>query len=243
MLRSRTLMLLWLGLASTWVAHAQIANVQVNRENRTISVTAKHTLTVDAELAVLHIGYRNSGPDKDAVYAENLRYSAQIQKTFGELNLPDANIQTEKLRVGRTEPDEELKHKQVLYSAEQGWKVTVAANTAQTVIDATVRAGANDVSEPDWEVADPVALEAKANGAALAKAREIAEQMAKGLGAQLGDLIYASNTEQRPFGMFFSCTLNTSTASVGRGATAPVLKVYPKRVEKDATVVASFALK
>jgi uncharacterized protein len=53
--------------------------------------------------------------------------------------------------------------------------------------------GANDIDDVEWKVADPVALEAKARGAALAKARSIAEQMAKGLAIRLGDLVYASN--------------------------------------------------
>jgi uncharacterized protein YggE len=45
----------------------------------------------------------------------------------------------------------------------------------------------------EWSVADPLALQAKAGGAALAKAKSIADQMAKGLGARLGELVYASN--------------------------------------------------
>jgi uncharacterized protein YggE len=63
--------------------------------------------------------------------------------------------------------------------------VTVAASAAQTVVDLAVKAGANEVDDVEWNVADPVALQAKASGAALAKARSIADQMAKGLGTKL----------------------------------------------------------
>src|SRR3954469_23024747 len=106
-------LLLFFAVASFASASAQNASVQVTRENRTITVTAKHTMTVEAEVAILHIGYRNSGPDKDAVYTENLRMAAAIQNAFGELKVPDTNIATEKLRVDRTEPDEESKRKQI----------------------------------------------------------------------------------------------------------------------------------
>jgi hypothetical protein len=63
-----------------------------------------------------------------------------------------------------------------------------------------LRAGANVLESLDWNVADPKALQAKAGAAALEKAKAIAEQMAKGLNAKLGDLVYASN--RAPIPMF-----------------------------------------
>jgi len=98
-------------------------------------------------------------------------------------------------------------------------------------------AGANDVSDPEWTVADPVALEAQAYGAALAKARQIAEQMALGLGAQLGDLVYASNSLNMTFGM------PKAYAKRPARTQEPALQIFPKKVERVVQVVATFSVK
>jgi uncharacterized protein len=224
-------------------ARAQYANVQINKENRTISVSADYTLSVDAEVAVLHIAYRNSSLQRDVAYRENLEGASRIQKAFADLHISDSAIQTETLGLQLVQPDEEEKMKQPPhYAAVQGWTVRVNAASAQSVIDASVKAGANDITAPDWEVIDPVALEGRANAAALEEARRIAEQMAKGLGAQIGDLVFASNTRQTIPGLFSVQTMNTST-SASRARPEPALRVFPKKVERHAIVTAVFAIK
>ena len=47
-------------LASTCLLFAQ--DIQVNRQNKTIAVTADDSVTADAEIAVLAIGYHNYAP-------------------------------------------------------------------------------------------------------------------------------------------------------------------------------------
>ena len=93
----------------------------------------------------------------------------------------------------------------------------------------------------DWNVSDPKALQAKAGAAALSKAKTIAEQMAKGLNAKLGDLVFASN--QAPIPEY--------AGSAGKlefmvppppPPPRPQLVLYPKKVKSDATVYAVFAI-
>jgi uncharacterized protein YggE len=62
----------------------------------------------------------------------------------------------------------------------------VPSAQAQTVVDLCVNAGANEVEDVEWSVADPVALQAKAGGAALVKARSIVEQIGHGAGNEAG---------------------------------------------------------
>ena len=69
---------------------------------------------------------------------------------------------------------------------------TAAANGAK-VLDVAVKAGANQSGQMTWGVADQDALQAKAAKLALDRARQIAQQMAAGLSATLGPLVYASN--------------------------------------------------
>lgn len=122
----------------------------------------------------------------------------------------------------------------------QSWQVTVSASAAQTVVDLAVKAGANEVADVEWNVADPVALQAKAGSAALVKARSIAEQMAKGLGTKLGELVYASN--RAPVDkMWRSVTVNAESAMVAPPP-PPKLTLFPQQVKSDATVYAVFSI-
>ncbi len=219
-------------------------DIQVNRQNKTISVTADESAAADAEVAVLEIGYHNFGITQDAAFQENVRVAERITKTLLDAKVPKANIETEKLHLARTEIDEkwtaEMK-KERQFTAEQSWHVTVSASEAQVVVDLAVKAGANEVGDVEWNVVDPVALQAKAGGAALAKARSIADQMAKGLGTKLGELVYASN--RAPVAKMWRGTVYTSMASLGSAAERlPQLTLFPQKVKSNATVYAVFAI-
>jgi len=229
-------------LASTCLLSAQ--EIQVNRQNKTIAVTADDSVTADAEIAVLAIGYHNYAPTQDAAFRENVRVAEQITKALLDAKVPKANIETDKLRLTRTEIDEkwtaEMK-KERQFAAEQAWHVTVSASGAQTVVDLAVRAGANDVDDVEWNVADPVALQAKAGAAALAKARAVADQMAKGLGTKLGELVYASN--RAPFARIGGAMETVEvTAALAPPLHMPNLTLFPRKVKSDATVYAVFSI-
>lgn len=220
-------------------------DVQVNRQNKTIAVTADDSLTADAEVAVLAIGYHNYGPSQESAFRDNVRVAERITHALLDARIPSTNIETEKLHLGVVEPDEKWSEdfrKQRAFEAQQGWHVTVSAAEAQSVVDLSIKAGANEIDDVDWNVSDPVALQAKASGAALAKARAIAEQMAKGLGTKLGELVYASN--RAPVPKFWRGVVSTSTAMLSGKVSErePRLKLFPQRVKSDATVYAVFAI-
>jgi uncharacterized protein len=219
-------------------------DIQVNRQNKTIAVTADESVSSDAEVAVLNIGYHNYGLTQDAAFRDNVRAAQQIVQALSDAKVPAQNIETEKLSLGRVEPDqrwtEEMK-KQRLFEAQQSWHIHVTVAQAQAVVDLAVKAGANEVDDVEWDVTDPVALQAKASGAALAKARSIAEQMAKGLGTKLGELVYASN--RAPVAKGYRGWMSEQSAMGGMlVAQEPKLKLYPKKVESNATVYAVFAI-
>jgi uncharacterized protein YggE len=219
-------------------------DIQINRQNKTVAITADESVSADAEIAVLEIGYHNYGSTKDAAFQENLRAAERITKAILGAKVPRANIETEKLRLTRMEIDEkwtpEMK-KERQFAAEQTWHITVSAADAQAVADLAVRAGANNVGDVEWNVADPVALQAKASATALAKARSVADQMAKGLGTKLGDLVYASN--RAPSTKAWQRGQGWETVEVqGTMLQQPNLALFPQKVKSEATVYAVFAI-
>jgi len=219
--------------------------IQVNRQNKTIAVTADDSIAADPEIAVLSLGYHSYAPTQDQAFRENVRVADQITRALLDTKIPEANIETEKLQLARVEQDqkwtEQIKKERV-FEAQQSWHVTVSSSQAQSIVDLAVASGANEVDDVDWNVADPIALQAKASGAALAKAKSIAEQMAKGLGTKLGELVYASN--RAPVAkMWRGMTLNTQSAVIaGAWEQTPKLKLFPQKVKSDATVYAVFSI-
>src|SRR5207237_1124402 len=135
----------------------------------------------------------------------------RIVDALTKAGLPADAIETGDASLSRVSPDDnwtpEMK-KQRLFEARQSWRFRVKAAEGEKFLSAAAQAGSNEIETPAWEVADPSALQAKAGAAALVKARKVAEQMASGLGAHLGELVYASN--RVPAGFMYN-TLNTES--------------------------------
>jgi uncharacterized protein YggE len=73
--------------------------IQVNRQNKTIAVTADESVTADAEVAVLAIGYHNYAGTYDAAFQDNLRAADRIERALLSGGIPKENIETEKLQL------------------------------------------------------------------------------------------------------------------------------------------------
>jgi len=221
-------------------------DIQINRQNKTIAVTADESVTADAEVAVVAIGYHNYALTQDAAFRENVRVAAQITQALLQAKIAADNIETEKLTLGHVQTDQswtDQMKKERVYEGEQSWHVNLPVAQAQAVVDLAVKAGANEVDDVEWNVIDPVALQAKASGAALAKARSIAEQMAKGLGTKLGELVYASN--RAPVAKAWRGALQTVEVNASMATVAdqqPKLQLFPQKVKSEATVYAVFAI-
>jgi hypothetical protein len=92
-----------------------------------------------------------------------------------------------------------------------------------------------------WSVADQDALQAKAAKLALDRARQIAQQMASGLSATLGSLVYASNEaparEPQPLMM-----ARAMSAAAPAAKEVEPLSVSAPKVTASATVYAVFSI-
>lgn len=216
--------------------------VQVSRSNKTISVVATETVQTDPDLAEIRVGYQNYGGTKDAAYGENTRIANLITKALLDAGIPKENIETqgvhlERVSEGTNLPQDARKERQ--FEASQSWTVRIGVRDAQRMVDIAVAAGANSVEDVSWTVKDPIALDAKAHSAALAKARSLADQITKGLGAKLGDLLFVSNENTSSRLARFSYV---TRSGVGVAETRPQLILFPQQVRREAAVHAVFAL-
>jgi uncharacterized protein len=226
------------------VTTAPAQTIQVNKENRTIAITATDKVIVLADVATLHIGFIAYGPDSDSSYAAGSRISNAIVNALTTAGVPNDSIESENQNVSPVQEYQidtlTLAEKaQRKFQVTQSWTVRTNANDAAKVLDLAVKAGANQSGQIEWTLKDENAPQSEAAAKALQRARTVAEEMAKGLNAKLGSLLYASNETQaeppRPL------MRAMGGMAMDQKVVVP-LAINPRQIEKTATVYAVFAI-
>ena len=221
------------------VSHGQ--TIQVNKDNRTIAVTATDNATADADIATVQIGFVAYGADRQSAYAEGSRVSNAVTKALMDTGVKKDAIESADQSIM---PVQQYEAKNVPADAHfrvtQSWSVKSNADDAAKVLDTAVKAGANQSGQINWSLKDENALDAKAAGKALARAQAIAQQMAGGLHIKLGALIYASN--QAASSGIPPIRMMSSLAASPQAQQIQPLAIYARTVEKAATVYAVFAI-
>jgi hypothetical protein len=232
-----------LGICLAAIAPAAVTQVvQVNRENRTIAVTATDKVRVVADTATVHIGFIVFGPDSDWAYATGSRLSNAIIKALTDAEIPADAIESENQNISPVQdyqierlPAAEKSQKR--FQVTQSWTVRTAASDAAKVLDLAVKAGANQSGQIEWSFKDEHAPEAEAAAKALKSARAQAGQMATSLNAKLGVLLFASNQSQAE-----PVRLGAMIAGGVAMDKVQPLAINPRQIEKSATVYAVFAI-
>lgn len=221
----------------------QAQNVQINRSNKTVEVQAKGVVAMDADYAEVKLGYSNYGRTQQAALAENARIANQILQALQDAGVPRENIETQKASVKPVEDDDKKNWPKSLqeerqFQARQSWTIRVSAPDAQKAVSLAISKGATEFEDVDWFLADADVAESKANAAALAKARLLAEQMAKNAGAKLGELLYVSNSIVRDQEFIQRFWLRASLTQSPEND----LRLYPRKIRKEVEVSAVFVL-
>lgn len=208
--------------------------IKIDTANRTLTVTASDSVSVEPEVAVLRIGFETAPSDAKSAYAEGSRVSNGIRDALKQAGVADDAIRSESqfLEPDYTQP------KQHKFKLQQQWTVRVEPARAAEILDVAVSSGANNAGGIEWTVKDEKALEAQALEKAAGRARENAATLARGMGVKLGALLYVTN--QLAVGVAPVPMMRAMAVSAGV-ASAP-LAIVPQKVTNSATVHAVFAI-
>ncbi|MFY9747437.1 MAG: SIMPL domain-containing protein [Acidobacteriaceae bacterium] len=221
---------------------ARAQTIQVDKNNRTIAVTANDKASAPADTAVVTVGFQTYAPDAATAYSQGSTLSNAILEALKKAGVADKAVESQDQKLAYTEFPENDKstpeqRAQKQFTLSQSWTVKAGATDAAKVLHAAIEAGANESGNIDWDLTDRNGLQAQAAEKALVRAR----QMAAGLGAHLGALIYASN--QTPVQRFLATESSAETVMVSATpAPPPPLAIRPQQVEESATVYAVFAI-
>jgi hypothetical protein len=227
--------------------------LQITPANRTIYVTAEDEVTLEPTIAIINFGYQTFGPDQQAAMNDLSRKSKAITKTLVDARIDPKAIETTTLETARTTyfdpqtpPDVRKQHE---FTARENWRVRVKAADASLVTGIARSGGANTFQGVSWELAEPGEGYAKANAAALKRAHDIAEQMAAGMGAKLGKILYLSNSNPvlapvggSPHPLMRMAPLASDAAGKAPSPEELEFEVSKQLIRRSATVYAVFAI-
>src|SRR3984885_10581904 len=220
--------------------------IVVSKENRTIAVTTSADAEAQADTVTVQIGFVEYGADQDSAYAVGSKTSNAIAAALKAAGIPEDAIQSESQSITPVQqytnqdwtPAEKAERK---FQVQQGWSVKTAAGNGAKVLDVAIKAGANQSGQMTWSVQDEDGLQAKAAKLALDRARQIAQQMASGLNASLGPLVYASN-EAPSRGPQPLMAAQRPMAAASKAEKVEPLAVNAHKVTASATVYAVFSI-
>ncbi|HZQ41990.1 MAG TPA: SIMPL domain-containing protein [Acidobacteriaceae bacterium] len=244
----------FLTLAAILLCAAPILNaqqIQISQQNKTIAISTSDDASALADTAVITVGFSTWGKDQDSTYASASKTSNAVFSALTAAGIPKEAITSSEQKLSplelNSEEDKTRYAEGLRFSFNQSWQITVPASQAATALHIAIANGANNSGDIQWQLKHDDTLQAEAARKALQHAREIASQMAAGLGAKLGPLVYASN-QTPPRGIFANMgfgnvTLNTESASLAeRVKNLAPLAITPERITKSATVYAVFAI-
>ena len=223
----------WLPWSQAAHSQAQQTELRIEPTNRTLTVSAQGEVSVDPDVATLHIGFETLPTDAKAAYANGAQTSTAIIAALKQAGITDSAIHSEWQRLNSV-PDKPHK-----FTLAQQWTVRTTPERAAEILDVAVTAGANDSGDIDWTVQDEQALQDRALAQAAARARAQAAALAQNMGVRLGALIYVSNQasiQPAPVRMY------ARVAAMPMAGAAPTLAIEPHKVSSSANVYAVYAI-
>lgn len=198
--RKRAVFILLAGVLILTVASCGAAPAAVADSNAgdVITVTGVGESRSDPDMATLNAGVNVSNTSIADAVAESNRTIAAITDAVKGLGVADADIQTTNFNVW---PEDVYDQNTGQTTGEKRYHVdsTVQINVRQIdsvskVLEAAIQNGANNIYGLSFGVQDTSSLAEEARTAALADARQRAEQVASELGVTLGEVRSVADT-------------------------------------------------
>jgi uncharacterized protein YggE len=188
--RLRTILL----LAGVLLAAAAIAGVAQPQFGRSatpstgtlITVTGNGTVDATPDRASFNFGVTTQGPTAADALSRNAAQARAIIDALKRAGTDSSDIQTTQVSLW---PQTSSDGTQITgYQASNSVQVTAGLDRSGALVDAAVRAGANNVDGPSLDTADKASLYAEALKKAVGDAKTKAQALADGAGLTLGPL-------------------------------------------------------
>jgi uncharacterized protein len=204
-----------------------------NPEPRTISVSGSAFVTQANDVARFTVGVAVRRPTAAAALSAASTRARAVLRAVTAGGVAASDVKSGRISVTRVARRAKgTRPRLVGYAAHQTFEVVVRRiDRAGAIVGAAVRAGANEVSGPRFELSDPDEAYARALTAALARARVKAQRLATAAGMTLG----APRTITES-GAYVASDADTATLRSAAGGATPPVRPGEARVEASVTV-------
>lgn len=222
-------------VAGQYVASQPGREQQVVESGREITVTGEGTVSIRPDVAKVTVGTQaGSLPTAEAAMESLATSFNQVVDAVKEAGISEDDIRTTNFSVNPTY--DYIDGRQTLrgFTASEQVVVTIRdLDRIGEVLSVATSTGANQIGGVNFTVDDEQGVQAEAEEAAIEKAREKAERIAKALGARLGDV---KKYEVSNGGTPTPIALRETAADVGVGGAAPPVPVGTSDVEVTVTI-------
>lgn len=164
--------------------------------NRTLNANGVGEVAITPDVAYIFVGVRSQAENVENALDQNNKQSAAVSSALQELGVDPLDIQTSAFNIypqqfygpmGPTSPED---MGTTMYVVENTVYITVRdLQKLGGVLNAVVRAGANNINGINFDVSDKSEAIAQARKLAIDAAKSKAQAIAADAGIQLGDLI------------------------------------------------------
>jgi uncharacterized protein YggE len=164
--------------------------VQPQPPQRTITVTGTGMVTLTPDIAYINIGVHSQDASASVALTDNSTKAQAIIEVIKAAGVAEKDIQTTNFSIyPQQQYDNNGNMTGILYVVENTVYVTVRdLSTLGSLLDATVRAGANTINSISFDLADKTAALSQARLAAVAEANKQADELTGATGVSLGDV-------------------------------------------------------
>lgn len=208
------------------VAQPHLGHSATPAAETTITVTGNGTVDATPDRASFNFGVTSQALTAGAALSRNASEAQAIIDALKRAGIDSSDIQTTQVSLW---PQTSSDGRRITgYQASNSVQVTAALGKAGGLVDAAVRAGANNVDGPNLDTADKSGLYGQALQKALADAKTKAQAIAEGAGLTLGTTlkVQEGGNAAQPMPLF----------AAARDAAAPPIEAGTQQIQASVTV-------
>jgi uncharacterized protein YggE len=188
---------------------------------RTLAVTGSGRVNLTPDIAYISVGVHTEGPDAAKAVIENNRITQDVAEALEDSGIEPEDIRTTSFNIYPSQQyDQNGQLTGVVYMVDNTVFVTLRdLDQIGDVLDAVVKAGANNINSIQFDVDDKSEALAKAREEAVADAQSQADELAKAAGVGLGPV---QNINTFSYGVPFPVLGGKGGGAVATEASVPI---------------------
>ena len=229
---------IFLASAVLMAAPAAAADVQIQSTGPVIELVVTEQVEVEPDQVTISAGVSNEAMTAQEALAQNSRAMEQVIARLRSLGIPERDIQTTRINLGARFDYDQQSRRQIFRGYEASNQVRVLLRDTEevgNVLDALVKAGANNINGPSFSISDDTEPKAEARRRALERARTMAMDYAAVAGYSNVRVLSIAESVQGSAQEFSADAIVVTGSRIGR---AP--PVQPGMVETGVTVSVTY---